>query len=161
MYLTLELGLRYFWVDALCIVQDDHATKLKLLQAMASIYAKSYLTIVCADVSDANCGLRGSRSSRPRKSPWPVIGFPSKPLMLHMEEAEIGDLSVWNTRGWTFQERAFASRMLVFNGMVSWICRSSHWCKDTIFPDEHSTGTHEQKNSTLERFSSGGISHIS
>ncbi|KAJ9640275.1 hypothetical protein H2199_005814, partial [Coniosporium tulheliwenetii] len=39
MSVTKALGIRYLWVDALCIVQDDYDSKCVHLQAMASIYA--------------------------------------------------------------------------------------------------------------------------
>jgi hypothetical protein len=53
------LGERFLWVDALCILQDDDATKTDELNRMAAIYASSIFTIIAGDGSDSHHGLRG------------------------------------------------------------------------------------------------------
>lgn len=58
MSLVRSLGERYLWVDALCIVQDDEASKLQNIDRMAPIYPGAKLTIIAAD-GDADYGLRG------------------------------------------------------------------------------------------------------
>jgi hypothetical protein len=55
------LGLRYLWVDRLCIVQDDLANKTAQINSMGYIYGGAYLTIVANAGYDANHGLRGIR----------------------------------------------------------------------------------------------------
>ncbi|KAH7095119.1 heterokaryon incompatibility protein-domain-containing protein [Paraphoma chrysanthemicola] len=52
--LTKSLGLRYLWVDRLCIIQDDVDRKMSLLRVMPFIYANAHFTIVAAEGSDAN-----------------------------------------------------------------------------------------------------------
>jgi hypothetical protein len=55
---TRRLGVRFLWVDALCIVQDsingqdwiDESSK------MASIYGNAYLTIVAEAANDCSQG---------------------------------------------------------------------------------------------------------
>jgi len=42
------LGERYLWVDRLCIVQDDAATKHSQIHHMSSIYANAHFTLVAA-----------------------------------------------------------------------------------------------------------------
>jgi len=61
MALVATLDLAYFWVDRLCIVQDDVAEKQAQLEAMGAIYAQSYVTIIAAQSHDAT----GPLSSRP------------------------------------------------------------------------------------------------
>ncbi|OCL15003.1 hypothetical protein AOQ84DRAFT_269873, partial [Glonium stellatum] len=39
------LGLRYIWIDALCIVQDDNADWLRECSRMRLIFANSRLTL--------------------------------------------------------------------------------------------------------------------
>ncbi|KAL6904434.1 heterokaryon incompatibility protein domain-containing protein, partial [Trichoderma evansii] len=64
--LTSALGEQYLWVDALCIVQDG-PDKLDQLNAMASLYANSILTIVAGEGGHADAGFRGLHGiSEPR-----------------------------------------------------------------------------------------------
>ncbi|KAM0511516.1 hypothetical protein ACHAPE_009768 [Trichoderma viride] len=56
--LTLALGEQYLWVDALCIVQNG-SDKIDHLNAMASLYANSTLTIVAGQDGHADAGFRG------------------------------------------------------------------------------------------------------
>lgn len=53
------MGERYLWVDRLCIIQDDKEHKDQQLKEMASIYSRSYFTIIAVDAPDANHGLHG------------------------------------------------------------------------------------------------------
>jgi Heterokaryon incompatibility protein (HET) len=137
MQLTQSLGIRYLWIDSLCIVQDDESSLQKYLPAMASIYAMSTLTIVAAEGENAHLGLRGSGgNSRNRDPPWPVVRFPGRATMVYMSGSELAIDSKWDKRAWTYQEKLFARRMLIFDGIVSWSCRTCHWREDEIFPDE-------------------------
>lgn len=43
-----KIGMRFLWVDALCIIQDDDDDKLDQIAGMGSIYRCSTLTIVAA-----------------------------------------------------------------------------------------------------------------
>ncbi|KAF2738515.1 heterokaryon incompatibility, partial [Polyplosphaeria fusca] len=45
---TQQLGHRFLWVDALCIVQDDPTSILKNVDMMDQIYLGADLTIVAA-----------------------------------------------------------------------------------------------------------------
>jgi hypothetical protein len=42
---THLLGIRYLWIDALCIIQDDHQDWVDQAAAMGSIYQHSLVTI--------------------------------------------------------------------------------------------------------------------
>ncbi|KAL8850123.1 MAG: hypothetical protein Q9221_004940 [Calogaya cf. arnoldii] len=54
-----ETSLRYLWVDALCIVQDDEQHLNLELSQTQRVYAGAAFTIIGADGADANYGLRG------------------------------------------------------------------------------------------------------
>ena len=56
------LGIKYFWVDCLCIVQDDAKLKHAQIQEMGTVFARAYVTIIAANGWDANHGLRGIRN---------------------------------------------------------------------------------------------------
>jgi hypothetical protein len=55
--LTRSLGIRYLWVDSLCIVQDDPAVKQQLINMMDTVFSHSYVTITAMDSPHANAGL--------------------------------------------------------------------------------------------------------
>jgi len=50
---TRELGIRYLWKDALCILQDDGSDRDYQCTQMDNIYGNAYVTICSA--SSANC----------------------------------------------------------------------------------------------------------
>ncbi|GAB1738441.1 hypothetical protein NU219Hw_g3247t1 [Hortaea werneckii] len=54
---TRRLGLRYIWVDALCIVQDDEEDWNGEVGNMHEIFAGSYLTLLAAEADSAAGGL--------------------------------------------------------------------------------------------------------
>ena len=53
---THNIGQRYLWIDALCILQDSSKDKARQLGAMRSIYRNAYLTINAACASSTNEG---------------------------------------------------------------------------------------------------------
>jgi Heterokaryon incompatibility protein (HET) len=59
--ITRRLGLRYIWIDALCIIQDssDGADWLQESAKMYDIYGNAYLTIAAAGAANASDGIFG------------------------------------------------------------------------------------------------------
>jgi hypothetical protein len=57
--LVRNLGERYLWVDALCIIQDSARSWTLNSRIMDLVYGNAYLTICAADGNDANAGLQG------------------------------------------------------------------------------------------------------
>lgn len=133
MVFTREVGERYLWVDALCIVQDDYDTKQLHLDSMAFIYANSFFTVVAAEGPNADHGLRGvMKGVRDRDLPnYQIRGLSSGTLLLNKPRAGLRLDSVWNSRGWTMQESLFSRRLVVFDGFVSWVCCEAEWSEDT------------------------------
>ncbi|KAH8880426.1 HET-domain-containing protein, partial [Thozetella sp. PMI_491] len=109
---TKMIGERYLWVDALCIVQDDEDEKAKTFPAMNNIYRHAQLTIVAADGSNADAGLRGlDPGSRHVQS---VVGSVDNIFLTLEEPAPELARSVWSTRAWTYQEQQLSRRLLIF-----------------------------------------------
>ncbi|KAK9782648.1 putative Heterokaryon incompatibility domain-containing protein [Seiridium cardinale] len=62
--LTRHLGVRYLWVDALCIVQDDTQDWIHESAQMATVYAHAFLTISASSVANSRHSfLHQSRSN--------------------------------------------------------------------------------------------------
>jgi hypothetical protein len=123
MHLLRAFNERYLWVDSLCVVQDASAEDMeRTLRAMAGIYASAEFTIVAAGGSDADHGLRGIGGPSQSRLPDNRIDDTNLALSLHYPSR-----SLWASRGWTFQESAFARRLLVFDTTVYWLCGRCAW----------------------------------
>ncbi|KAH6676799.1 heterokaryon incompatibility protein-domain-containing protein, partial [Halenospora varia] len=131
--LTGCLGYRYLWVDALCIIQDDpQSEKIKHLDKMDAIYNCSEVTIVAASGRHADSGLPGI--SIPRASSQyseKVNGLRLGTMAPSFSELEASSSLIWNTRGWTFQEKILAKRILLFTEhQVYFRCSEAIWTEE-------------------------------
>lgn len=130
MKLVADLGERYLWVDSVCIIQDDESNKLNQLPLMGSIYSNAVLVIVAAAGDNAHHGLPGKGYPRNVSQRREIVedielitGGPELDKTLRR--------SVWNQRGWTFQEAVLARRLLVITEFRAyWHCRSVSRCED-------------------------------
>ncbi|OAG34723.1 hypothetical protein AYO21_11115 [Fonsecaea monophora] len=135
MEVVKRLGLRYFWFDSLCLLQDDLDDLRKNISNMDMIYERAYVTLVAANSPSADGGLPGV--GRPR-TPNQMVHYIKPdislisvaPLDAHLKTA------VWSTRGWTLQEQHLSRRTMNFvNGQVYFRCRERIWseelCRDT------------------------------
>ncbi|KAL8653527.1 MAG: hypothetical protein Q9226_003816 [Calogaya cf. arnoldii] len=109
---TRSIGVRYLWVDSLCIVQDDLEDKMNQITATDQIYSSASLTLAATSGANANVGLSGT-ITRPRDFHQPIVRLQgiylaNRPLVF---ERAVNH-SVWNTRAWTFQERVMSPRTL-------------------------------------------------
>ena len=123
------LGLRYLWVDSLCIVQDSQPDMQDQFPKMGQIYGNALLTIVAADGDDANTGLFNNSNTASRVGRQCVryskdLGLLICPPNLNTVLKE----TRWASRGWTFQEALLSKRLLVFvHQTVYFSCRSTTW----------------------------------
>ncbi|KAF7533612.1 hypothetical protein G7054_g6926 [Neopestalotiopsis clavispora] len=125
-----QLGVNYFWIDRICIVQDDLLDKSAQLEAMGKIYSMATFTIVSSEPRFVQQGLYGI--SLPRN---PQVGFPIGDLLL-LPPSSTDSNSTWLTRGWTYQEGFLSQRLLIFGeSMVHMSCRGS---KNDVFEGFHS-----------------------
>ncbi|KAJ0380129.1 hypothetical protein COL26b_001631 [Colletotrichum chrysophilum] len=112
--LCRDLGERYLWVDRLCIVQDDERSKPDQIDGMDRIYRSAAFAIMAALDDRTGKGLPGYIDERrPRASLWgPPRNRNSRRGIDPNGVQAIVDPSLWNRRGWTFQERLFTKRRL-------------------------------------------------
>ncbi|KAG1903863.1 heterokaryon incompatibility protein-domain-containing protein [Suillus fuscotomentosus] len=130
---TRQLGLRYLWIDALCIIQDCSQDKIAQIKSMDLVYGLSYLTVMAAGGASARDPLPGCRPrTRTPKQHIEVV----QGLHLCVGPPRLQDalaLSVWNTRCWTYQESALSRRRIYFTQQqVYFECRRDVFCEDIV-----------------------------
>lgn len=142
--LTRYIGIRYLWVDALCIIQGRDKTALadwaRESSRMHDVFGGAWLTIMAASGTSSDAGLfvnrpaqvdlckQGARISvGSNKSEHAVLGPEPKTSALNQEPL--------GTRGWAFQEAILSSRQLIFgtSGMA-WKCPSCECHENTNGP---------------------------
>ncbi|KAK1834079.1 heterokaryon incompatibility protein-domain-containing protein [Podospora conica] len=146
--LCRDLETQYIWVDSMCIIQDDDGHRSAQIAQMTRIFQSAILTIVCTDGTHANAGLPGvgaPRSSVPASRI--VKGLTMAVPLLDVNETV--EVSAWNTRAWTYQERFFSHRLLcVTPSQAFFICGERIFCEDTVLegsePDWHHNIVHHR-----------------
>ncbi|PQE04554.1 heterokaryon incompatibility protein [Rutstroemia sp. NJR-2017a BVV2] len=127
---TRRLGEKYIWIDSLCMVQDAGEEKLAALQDMGLVYSQALLMLCAADDRCLADGLRGVRVPR-RVKQYTQEMAPGFTLTAQFGYDVFLELSVYNNRGWTYQEEQFSSRMLLFiNDQLFFRCQQSV-CSET------------------------------
>jgi hypothetical protein len=156
LHLTEVLGVGYLWIDALSILQDDPADKKAQIAAMNGIFSASFVTIVAASGDDADGGLPGLRpGTRFLEQEEVVVKLPATQdmgvddspaeaglsLMTTLEPMKFPGLhyleqTLWNSRGWTMQERVLSRRVLIFTKeQVYWVCQGANFCEESYFEE--------------------------
>ncbi|KAF2871356.1 heterokaryon incompatibility protein-domain-containing protein [Massariosphaeria phaeospora] len=134
--LTFRLGIKYLWIDSLCIIQDSADDWRHEGSKMASIYSRSYLCIAASQSPNAQGGLYMT------PSPWclPHEYKLSEALgnvagSIHARERVDHNSFKWGDmpllrRSWFFQERALSPRVVHFgNNELYWECTATQACE--------------------------------
>ena len=66
--ITRTLGLRYLWIDALCIVQDDAQDWANEAPKMAEVYSRAYVTLSLAAATNSSEGCLNAREGKMEQS---------------------------------------------------------------------------------------------
>ena len=150
--LTRLLGFRYLWVDALCIIQDDDNDKGVQIGNMHGIYKTAFASIIAASGAHSDSGLPGLRPNTRQYEQREIVVIdpsdrdPGLSLVTTVGEVTRSwnssyvsghgpvELSAWNNRAWTMQERALSRRTIVFSEeQVLWDCPCAYFCEEAFF----------------------------
>jgi hypothetical protein len=117
-----RLGERYLWVDRLSIIQNDPSDKKQHIDSMAAIYTKATFSIVVACGDNMDVQIPGVSVKRQALTSVCAIGT----ARLVNRVPDIGQAlqkSVWETRGWTFQEKILSRcKLLMTPVQLTWSC---------------------------------------
>ncbi|KAH7333321.1 heterokaryon incompatibility protein-domain-containing protein, partial [Rhexocercosporidium sp. MPI-PUGE-AT-0058] len=109
--ITRGLGIRYLWIDALCIVQDSLEDWTNESVKMADVYGGAFLTLSAAHGASVHDGL-------PRLPGTEKHRFPLQKDPLY-------------SRAWALQERILSTRILIFGSdQMYWECHCSREGED-------------------------------
>ncbi|KAM0426544.1 hypothetical protein ACHAPT_008236 [Fusarium lateritium] len=130
--ITRRLGVRYIWIDSLCIMQDSSDDWTIESTKMAAVYENAVVTIA------ALCSPGSSHGILPRTS----LNLPNSPTTVHIsgpggadltlqaykqdEDEDLRDLfdnAPLTSRGWCFQESVLSRRVLYYGTkQIYWEC---------------------------------------
>jgi heterokaryon incompatibility protein (HET) len=138
--ITYHLGIKYIWIDALCIVQDDKSDWEHESSQMASVYAEAYVTIAAVRAMDSS-----ERFLGPRKRSAKVRYHNTKGDRHLVKVRQISDHypSIMSSvpahiegplteRAWALQEHVLCSRVLHYTETeLIFECREMFSCECT------------------------------
>lgn len=131
MNLCQSMEVRYLWVDALCIDQEDLDDQIHQIEHMHVVYQMANFTIVAADGLDSWAGLSGMSPREMTQHVETVGDFHLAnvlPPYIHAIRQ-----SVWSRRAWTLQEMYFSRRMIYFTKRQAFFqCDNALWREDII-----------------------------
>ncbi|KAI0177833.1 heterokaryon incompatibility protein-domain-containing protein [Pestalotiopsis sp. NC0098] len=150
------LGQRYLWVDSLCIMQDDKVDKYGQIESMGAIYSRADLVIVAACGDSMQYGLPGVNNEFPREQYQiltNIFGFTMANMFHKFDEALE---SVWDERGWTYQEAVLAKRKLYFTEAELWFECSESLQRENVFSLPSSTANQRSYHLRAQKLSKAG-----
>lgn len=135
---TRNLGIKYIWIDALCMIQDNLEDKHGELSNMSQYYRNSFLTIASSTPSCTTgfIGTMGRCENHPNsKLPRDLVPLEIFAMEREKDRGRRGTVYAReenpyqlsrepiNQRAWTLQECILAPRVLMFGSRVMWLCQ--------------------------------------
>lgn len=136
--ITRQLGLRYIWIDSLCIIQDSARDWETESSKMGGIYENSYVTISATSSGDSN-----SRCLVERRKPIKITykNTTGKEFVIggrkvedHQPDAKGGTptklMGPLTLRAWVLQEHVLSTRILHYTTTeLLFECKTSFRCE--------------------------------
>ncbi|KAL5355325.1 heterokaryon incompatibility protein-domain-containing protein [Aspergillus floccosus] len=134
---TRRLGIRYLWIDTLCIIQDSKEDWEQEAAQMASIYRGSFLTLAASKGAGCYDSLFSKIPAQELPHEQSGITADSTPYSIYIRPA----MPHWTplrsnithfpllTRAWVYQERLLSPRVLHFGRELIWECNETTQCE--------------------------------
>ena len=135
---ALQLGVKYLWIDFLCIFQDSNEYWIQQSSIMGNVYRNGLCNLAATGSKDGYGGLFLNRPTEPRpltkpcyvQSSWTDVSndyWHVYPKYLMKDYFLDGPLL---NRGWVIQERIMAPRILHFGShQLYWECYQHDACE--------------------------------
>jgi hypothetical protein len=139
---TRELGYRYIWIDALCIVQDLMADWNIESSKMDQYYIGSSLNIIASSAKDPFDGIFDSADHLRSGLQYgeSVINAPKSTNYVEK-------------RGWTLQEEILAPRSILFtSGFLTWLCNHDSTLEEHPFDPRRDGYLYHSTKVTRDKF---------
>ncbi|KAI9770876.1 MAG: hypothetical protein M1839_002996 [Geoglossum umbratile] len=131
---TRRLGIRFLWIDSLCIVQDSPPDIEQELSQMREVYKNSLVTVSAASANGCDHGFLNVRSETnfgpdleipPFTLPFLCPdGTPASITLKQLGEVKIAEPI--NGRAWTLQESLLSPRTLIYSKIqLFWKCKAA------------------------------------
>ena len=125
---THALGIRYLWVDSLCILQDSEQDKRNEIRQMRRIFKNANVTLIAQKADRVDEGFLDPGPKSDALFEVPLEGTDGSIRRVYMEPTYFyyedgGTLD----RAWTLEERALSNRLVIFASCdMLWLCRSTN-----------------------------------
>lgn len=165
-----ELGIKFLWIDSVCIVQDDRTDWIEHATKMADVYENA--TLVIAASSSPNPGVSFlTQTPRPVR-PVPLRYQNSYDVFKARRQLACGihrhyapeDDDLLDNRKWAFQEKELRRRWISYSeSELQWKCRTltSCECKTRSWPTNsfladttYSSNVHEEWYNIVSQYTS-------
>lgn len=108
MEVTRRIGVRYLWIDSVCINQGDHDDFVRESKTMEEIYRNSYCNIAAVDSENGSQGLFRKRA--PEDLPPDIVEFDGRSYTFL--RPDLWDQQVLSgplySRGWVLQGKSYS-----------------------------------------------------
>lgn len=128
---TRKLGIRYLWIDSLCILQDSREDWQREAASMPYIFRNAHSVIAAAATESSKKGFLVEREWKASSTPYPVYvkspfekGFGIVYFDNHFfRDRPREDINTLANRAWCFQEISLSHRLITFDKLqMSFTC---------------------------------------
>ncbi|KAI9688712.1 MAG: hypothetical protein M1822_001069 [Bathelium mastoideum] len=133
--ITRRLGIKYLWIDSLCIIQDSDLDWTTQSAQMDKVYSNSFCNVAAAGAKDSTQGLWFKRLPevvRPGgiTATWSGLERGQYFLVHRFFWQSLIKNAPLSKRGWVLQERYLAPRVVHFGRrQIAWECLESKACE--------------------------------
>lgn len=156
--LTRRLGLRYLWIDSLCICQDDASDWARESSRMVDVYSNAHIVIAANRSDGSDGGIFHRRTARPNT----VFKLPGgaddvHAILLFQSDQQVGWAGTefpnepLSRRGWALQERVLAKRIIHYNArQVYFECDQGIFAEDGSYQKRRYCGLNDRLSPSRE-----------